>query len=437
MPIGMLPIIVGSVVALGCLVAAFRSLRHKRLIDDLPTSKTQGVFIGLAELKGTAESDAPLTSHLASVKCVHYQWQVDEHWSRIVHETFTDAKGHVQTRTRTESGWSKVAGDTQSIPFYLKDDSGVIRVQPEGATLQDTSIFNETCTPGNPLYFGKAPVKEIANSDHRRRFTESAIPLHARLYIMGQARERQDVVAAEIAHDKSAPMFLISMQSERQISSRYGFWLWFFVVLGLLVSVGAAITWQFLGRITPQVSWQPYVIAAVGFLVALDLGWVWTVYNSFINLHHRVEQGWSQVDVQLKRRHDLIPRLTQVIAGYQKYEKETQNVLAELRAQAEATPPGVAGPDFNGVAPLLRIVSERYPELKASEIFLKLQAELVDTEQRIALARDYFNEIATFYNTRLQVIPDRFVGVLARMKMQPLLEAQNFERVPIQVSLAA
>jgi hypothetical protein len=96
----------------------------------------------------------------------------------------------------------------------------------------------------------------------------------------------------------------------------------------------------------------------------------------------------------------------------------------------------VAGPDFNGVAPMLRIISERYPELKASEMFLKLQNELVNTEQRIALARDYFNEIATFYNTRLQVIPDRFVGVIARLKQQPLLEAQNFERVPIQVNMA-
>ncbi|MDH4270145.1 MAG: E3 ubiquitin ligase family protein, partial [Dehalococcoidia bacterium] len=133
---GVLPvlsIVLGGLGAIGCLIGAFRALRRRRLIDDVPTSKTQGVFIGLAELKGTAESEMPLTSYLAGTRCVQYAWQIDEHWSRTVHETYTDAKGQTHTRTRTESGWTKVAGDSQSIPFYLKDDTGVIRVVPEGA----------------------------------------------------------------------------------------------------------------------------------------------------------------------------------------------------------------------------------------------------------------------------------------------------------------
>ena len=114
----LLPIVLGGLGALGCLIGAFRALRRKRLIDDVPTSKTQGVFIGLAELKGTAESETPLTSYLAGIRCVQYAWQIDEHWSRTVHETYTDAQGHTQTRTRTESGWTKVDGDSQSVPFY-------------------------------------------------------------------------------------------------------------------------------------------------------------------------------------------------------------------------------------------------------------------------------------------------------------------------------
>jgi len=113
----LLAVILGSLGALGCLIAAFRALRHKRLIDDLPTSKTQGVFIGLAELKGTAESETPLMSYLAGVSCVLYDWHVEEHWSRMVTETYTDAKGHTQTRTRVESGWKKIAEGGQSVPF--------------------------------------------------------------------------------------------------------------------------------------------------------------------------------------------------------------------------------------------------------------------------------------------------------------------------------
>src|SRR6266699_6920521 len=81
----------GGVLALVCLVFALRSGKRKRLVDNLPTSKTTGVFIGLVELKGTAESAQPLTSYLAGQPCVLYQWRVEEHWSRTVTETYTDS----------------------------------------------------------------------------------------------------------------------------------------------------------------------------------------------------------------------------------------------------------------------------------------------------------------------------------------------------------
>jgi hypothetical protein len=409
-------------------------LRRKRLIDDVPTSRTQGVFIGLAELKGTAESEMPLTSYLAGTRCVQYAWQVDEHWSRTVHETYTDAEGHTHTRTRTESGWTKVAGDSQFIPFYLKDDTGVIRVVPEGATIHSTTVFNETCSPNSDFYYGKGPARGVPNSTHRRRFHETALPLHATLYVMGQARERKDVVAAEIAHDKDAPMFVISTRTEKHLTTGYARWFWVLLVLGLGAAIGGAVGWSML--VKASINWQPLVAAAGGFAFALLLGWVWVVYNSLINLHHMVEQGWSQVDVQLKRRYDLIPNLLETVKGYRAYESEIQRLLAEIRTQTQATPPGVAGPDFKGMAPMLNVIIERYPELKANESFLRLQRALVDTEQRIALARDYFNNIATFYNTRLAIIPDRFVAALARLRPRTLMAAADFERAPVQVHLA-
>ncbi|MBI4188368.1 MAG: LemA family protein [Chloroflexi bacterium] len=434
MPSGILPLLLGSLVALGCLIGAFRALRRKRLIDDVPTSKTQGVFIGLVELKGKAESEMPLTSYLAGTRCVQYTWQIEEHWSRTVHETYTDAQGRVQTRTRTESGWTRVAGGSQSVPFYLKDDTGIIRVIPEGATINNITVFNETCSPKDDLYFEKGPATQIADSTHRRRFHETALPLHTMLYVMGQARERQDVVAAEIAHDKNAPMFVISAQTEKQLSRGYALWFWVWLILGLVAAIGGTIGWSLTEKANSL--WQLVVLAAGGFIMALLLGWVWTMYNSLINLHHMVERSWSQVDVQLKRRYDLFPNLVETIEGYRAYESEIQKLLAEIRTQKETTPPGIKGPDFKGVAPMLNLIIERYPELKASESFLKLQQSLVDAEQRIALARGYFNDIATFYNTRLGIIPDRFVAVLAGLHTQNLMAAADFERAPIQVRLA-
>jgi hypothetical protein len=427
-----IPIVAGTALALGCLIAAFFELHRKRTIDDLPTSKAQGVFIGLAELKGTAESENPFNSFLASVRCVQYSWQVEEQWRRTVTETYRDSQGRMQTRTRTESGWTRVANGGEAEPFYLQDDTGVIRIVPEGARIEARETFNQTVGPINPLYYGKGPAISIANSTHQRRFHETAVPLHALLYVVGQAREREDIVAPEIAREKSASLFLISVKSEKQISSGYGRWSWFWLILGLAIAAGAGTGWVWLAGSGLTPVW----IMIVGYLVALFIGWLWTVYNSLIGLRNRVNQAWSQVDVQLKRRHDLIPNLVQVVEGYRSHEKETQTVLAALRGQMEATPPGVAGPDFKGLVPLFRLTVEQYPDLKASESFLKLQQSLVDSEQRIALARDYYNDITTFYNTRLSIIPDRFAALLARLSPRALLEAADFERAPVNVRLA-
>ena len=177
-------------------------------------------------------------------------------------------------------------------------------------------------------------------------------------------------------------------------------------------------------------------MAATAYLLAAGLAWVWMVYNSLIDLRQRVRQAWSQVDVQLKRRHDLIPSLVETVKGLRDYEQNLQTELAELRSQMEATPPGVEGPDHRACGNILMAIQERYPELKAQESFANLQKNLIDTEQRIALARGYFNDIATFYNTRLEVVPDRFIAALGGLKPQPLMAANDFERAPVEVKLA-
>lgn len=160
------------------------------------------------------------------------------------------------------------------------------------------------------------------------------------------------------------------------------------------------------------------------------------VHDGIIGLRERVRQGWSLIDVQLKRRHDLLPGLNQAVAGLAGHEQDVQKVLAELRTQGQATKPGAAGPEVDGVAGVLLAVVEKYPELKAREGFLALQRELVCTEQRIALARAYYNDIATHYATRLEIVPDRFVARLRKLTPEPLLAAAHFERAPVVVNFA-
>ena len=426
---------VGALLGLLCLAAAFRSGRRWRLVENLPTSKTTGVFIGLVELKGTAESSHPLISYLAQRPCISYQWSVEEHWSRTVTETYTDKDGNTQTRTRTESGWTTVANGGEMIPFYLKDDCGFILVRPQGAKLEPVRMLDETCGPGDPLYYGKGPAGAVGDSDYRRHFREAGIPQHAQLYLMGQARERQDVVAPEIAQDKTAPMFLISTRSEEQVSSRmkWGERGWAF--LGLVLTLGSLIGGDAAMKIPLDSRWPLYLGAGLGFLFVAVLVWVWMVFNSLVDVRQRVRQAWSLVDVQLKRRHDLLPNLVEMVKGYRDYEQQLQGELATLRTQLQATPPGVAGPDFGAVNQTAAAIAERYPELKANETFLALQKNLVDTEQRIALARGYFNDIATHYNTRLETVPERFVARLGAMKPQVLMAANDFERAPVKVEL--
>lgn len=425
--------LIGGVLAIVFLIFSLRAGRRRRLLDDTPTCKTTGVFIGMVELKGTAESEQPLRSFLAERACVHYSWRVEEHWSRTVTETYTDSEGRTQTRTRHESGWATVASGGEQAPFYLQDDCGAVRVMPDGAELELATMFDETCGLSDPLYYAKGPSHSVMDSDHRRRFVEKGIPLHRRVYVMGPARERQDIVAAEIAQSDKAAMFMISTRDEEAISGGMATAFWWWGIGGLLLVGGGIVIGSAKGGYETPL---PMFLGVVGFLFFWFLGWAWMVFNSVVGLRQRVKQAWSQVDVQLKRRHDLIPNLVTAVKGLRDYESKLQTEVATLRAQMAATPPGEAGADYSGIAPMLLAIEENYPELKTEESFLNLQRNLIDTEQRIALARGYFNEIASFYNTRLQVVPDRFLAAMVGMQPQALLLAESFERQAVPVNFA-
>ncbi len=320
----------------------------------------------------------------------------------------------------------------------MQDDTGAVLVRPEGAKIEPAGFFDVTCDRGNPLYYAKGPAQAVADTDHRRRFVETGIPLHAPLYLVGQARERADVVAPEIAADPEAPMFLISTRTEVKVRAGLGRGVWALTLLGGLAFLGGFalrnhVEWH---RAFAE-CWPQYAGLAAAYAGLAALGWVWMAYNSLVGLRNRVRSAWSLVDVQLKRRHDLIPRLVETVAALRTHESTTQTALAALRNQLTATPPGVSGPDFSGCAPTLRAVVEAYPNLKSDTAFLALQQQLTETEQRIALARAYFNDIATFFNTRLEIVPDRWIAALGRMQPQALLAATDFERAPVLVRLAA
>lgn len=404
-----------------CVAGALHFARKRRVVEDTPTCPAAGVFIGLVELKGTAESGAPLASFLAGAACVAYRWNVEEHWSRTVSETVTDAKGNTRTVTRQESGWKTVASGEELAPFWLRDATGDVLVRPAGAELEMARGFQEECRPDDPLYYGKCPAAEVGNTDHRRRFTEETIPLGAPVFVIGKAREREDAVAPEVAQAEDAPIFEISVRTEEQVVSSLR---WSGRGLGIAgVAAAAAGAWV-LSRAGASPAW--IAVAGGGALGIWVLGGAVMVFNSLVNLRQRARQAWANVDVQLKRRADLIPNLVAAVEGYRGHEAGTLETVTALRNQLRATPPGQPGPDPAGCATLLAGVVERYPDLKANASFLALQKELSDTETRVAMAREYFNTMAAFYNTRVETIPDGLLGRLAGMKRIPLFEGEGF-----------
>ncbi|MGQ0714031.1 MAG: LemA family protein [Gemmatimonadaceae bacterium] len=174
--------------------------------------------------------------------------------------------------------------------------------------------------------------------------------------------------------------------------------------------------------------------------------WVVGAYNGLIALKNQVANGWKQIDVQLKRRHDLIPNLVETVKGAMQFERETLEAVVEARNQAIAIERGGAGvaatahaeSQLSAALGRLFAVVEAYPELKATGNVSQLQEELTSTENRIAFARQHYNDVTTQYNTTQQQFPTNLVAGLARATPAELWEITDAaERALPRVDLSA
>ena len=176
-----------------------------------------------------------------------------------------------------------------------------------------------------------------------------------------------------------------------------------------------------------------------GAVLLLLVVWAIAAYNGFVNLKVRAEGAWSDVDVQLKRRYDLIPNLVETVKGYAGHEKQVFESVTQARARAmQASGPGAKGEAEQGLAGALKTlfaVAENYPQLRASENFQGLQNSLNQTEDAIQNARRYYNAVVRDYNTKLGVIPDRFIGLLAGFQPKEFFQPDSpEERKNVKVS---
>ena len=174
----------------------------------------------------------------------------------------------------------------------------------------------------------------------------------------------------------------------------------------------------------------------LGLLVLLVIFSIVT-YNGLVRLRNQIENAWAQIDVQLKRRYDLIPNLVETVKGYATHEKETLEAVIQARNMAiQAQGPQEQAQAENVISGALKSIfalSEAYPDLKANQNFLNLQEELTGTEGRIAYARQFYNDTVYRYNTKIQSFPSNVLANAFRFSEREYFEADDESRGPTQV----
>ncbi len=183
------------------------------------------------------------------------------------------------------------------------------------------------------------------------------------------------------------------------------------------------------------------LIVIVVILVVLGIVGV-VMYNSLIQTRNKVEEAWAQISVQLKRRHDLIPPLVSTVKGYATHEKGTFEAVTQARnaainAMGSPQAAGQAEEQLSGALKGLFAISENYPDLKASTNFVQLQEQLVDTEDRIAFARQYYNDVVRQWNTKIQSVPTNIFANMMKAEEAEYFEIQDITAARYNEALSA
>ena len=180
-------------------------------------------------------------------------------------------------------------------------------------------------------------------------------------------------------------------------------------------------------------TWLIIVLAVAALLVF----WIIGAYNGLVKLRNRVRDQWAQIDVQLKRRFDLIPNLVETVKGYTKHESETlENVVKARNTYLSASTPEAqmeANGELTQAISKLFALTEAYPDLKANTNFVKMQDDLKETEDKISYARQFYNDTVLTYNNKVEVIPTNIIAGLFGFKKEAFFEAQGAERENVQV----
>lgn len=373
--------------------AGFRFVKVKRYIENIPTSSTRGVAYGLVELKGTAATPAgfaALDGPISGARCVQYRYMIQE-----------------KRGSGKNAKWVTIRDETQAMPFELRDDSGAITVHPWGAEI----ITDHS----------------VSRSVGRQRHTETSLRAGDRLYVLGSAELNPHTMESLIVGrgPKDMPFILTNRREEDILFSKGRTGL---VVLNLsLVAMilAAMLGFAVRGGFAPT-DYLASAFVALAYLLVLLL--VFT-FNDFVFLRQLVRRNLANIDVSLKKRADLLPRLEAVVKGYMAHERDLLEAVTSLRAKYG----GGALPDLTALADFLEAEDafveafigrrEEYPELWANEQFAALSRRLVELENEVALMRDGYNALVRIYNEAVGKLPEALLARACRFEEAAYLKA--------------
>ena len=418
----------GVAVAAG--LAAWWLDHRRRRYADQATTPAAALFAGFNLVKGRAWAAEPMPSRRTHTPSVWWEYVLEE-----------QRRHQRRGSNQTEHRWHTVQSMVEALPeFEVVDDTGTALVRPAGAmVVPRTSHTGEVSGhPGrllNPM-FREVPAANLlgrADATGLYRETERVVGHGDEIFVVGRVQ-----LDAERGVPVVAQNVMVSTRTEefhvRLLTAGF--------VLSLLVMVGA-LTFGVATFVRPDdptdpIAWPPGLIISAA---VLALAWLVLTYNRLRRIAQSADRSWSLVDVQLRRRHDLIPNLQRVVTAHVGYERETLEGAVESRVRMDHAGPETEAEALSDEAELqtsalrqLLAVAEAVPELTVDESFSRLQQELADTEDRIAASRTFHNDSVTLLRDRSRQFPDLLIAWLIELGHRDLIGARGFERTVPTIS---
>ncbi len=403
-------LLVAALIGYGASRKGIGTIKVKRLIEHLPTAPVSGVVYGLSEIKGTAEPhpDADLlTAPLSEEPCIYYYYQ---------------------EKKKSNDSWTTVRQEEQCVPFRCRDDSGFIAIDARDYDPHREETSQNVADAPHAEFIAATTTSRTHDA---RKYRERRIEPGDALYVLGSAtidaetHDRLRITNTDTDTEDDLP-FIVSSRPEKDVMLRKAFSAFALLAVGVVAAVGIGLATA--GMV---VSFGPALYATTtGFaLTYLMAGLGIMYYNDLVFLKRRVDRNWSNIDVALAKRFDLITRLVDVVQGYLDHEVEVLETISEARAlHEENTPADPSDTRLNAEERIRHTITatiEDTPALHGHAVAEELMDALDEVETEVALMRAGYNAIVERYNARCRHIPEVFIARLAGFTSAPYYTADT------------